>query len=188
MPDALSPSAPALVKPENVAFATPDDEEAIYSFLVSLWAHNERGWGTFYDPSIVARQIEVGTRPDPATRTDPTDLRRGVIGIIRGDDRRIVASVGLFIMPVMWFTSLPGLTELWLHVRPEAKNGGRLSRDLFAFSLWAHNHMKADLSDWNAPFYLQTGFLHLGKRLEVMESLWTRRSGAKKAGVLFVRK
>lgn len=187
MPDSLSTppwNERTIVRPGRVVLASHQDEDDIYSFLVSLWANNSSGWGYFYSPPIVLRQIEVGTRQDPKTRSDPTDERRGIIGIIR-DEGKITASVGLFIMPPVWFTTLPGLTELWLHVKPGAD--ARYEQDLFDFCAWAHQTMKRDLSGkWNAPFPLSTGFMHRGKRFEAMERLWRRRSRGHKAGVLFI--
>jgi hypothetical protein len=174
--------------PPPCRVATFADENALYDLLVDLHRNNEHGWGFPYRPEIVLSCIEAGTRPEPAARRNPSNQRRGIIGVIDGTDGRLIASVGLFIDPVVWFSDATGLTELWLYVRPWARHAARHYRSLFAFSLWAHDFMRSQLRDYPLDFPLSTGFLHLGHRLGPMERLWARFSGAKKAGVLFVRR
>ncbi len=186
MPDALSPLTPVRDKPSTVRIADHRDEAQIYNLLVSLHAHNNAGWRFPFRPEIVLARIETGTRPDPGTRSNLQDQRRGVIGVIGDPGQPLVGSVGLFIEPPMWFSDMPGMVELWLYVHPSAR-GQNYERDLFAFARWAHGFMKADLgSDYRMPFPLSTGFLHRGKRFAAMERMWQRMSGGVKVGVLFL--
>lgn len=181
------PAAELSVRPETVAFAGPGDEAEIYDFLVNLWKHNDNGWGWAYDPVTVLKQIEAATRPNPQTRSDPRDERRGMIGIIRNEEGKVVASVGLFIGPLVWFSTLPGLTELWCYVLPEARGTARHERDLFTFARWCHDSLKRDLKGWNAPFPLVSGFMHDGPCFAVMVRLWRRLFGGRQIGALFQR-
>lgn len=187
MPDGQSPSAILPEKPDAVRRATYADEGKIFDLLVDLWRHNANGWNFPYRPEIVLARIEVGTRPDPATRSNPQDQRRGLIGLIDGPYGKLIGSVGLFIEPAVWFSDAVSLTELWLFVREDARGKERHERDLFAWARWAHAHMKADLGpDYPLPFPLLTGLMHRGSRYEAMERLWRQRSGGTKAGSLFM--
>ncbi len=188
MPDALSPSTPLPVKPANVRMADHRDEGEIYSLLIDMHRENQSGWGFPYRPELVLARIETGTRPDPRTRSNPQDQRRGVIGVIGPVGGPLLASAGIFFEPIMWFSDFPGAVELWLYVRKEARGTGQHERDLFAFALWVHARMKSDLDpSYKVPFPMQTGFYHRGKRFDAMERLWRRFSGGAKCGVLFVR-
>lgn len=185
MPDALSPSTMLPAKPESVRLAGPEDEGAVYDLLIALWRNNESGWGFPYRPETVLARIETGTRPDPATRSNPQDQRRGIIGLIDGPNGKLIGSVGLFLDPATWFTDALSLTELWLYVRQEARGMGH-ERDLFAYAKWAHAHLKASHgSDYRLPFPLLTGLMHFGPRYGAMERLWRRRSGGTQVGSLF---
>lgn len=184
----ISAAAKTIGSPLRARAATVADENALFDLLVDLHRHNKNGWGFPYRPEIVLDAIEAGTRPEPALRRNPANQRRGIIGVIDGAPGHLIASVGLFIDPVVWFSDAVGLTELWLYVRPSERHAARHYRSLFAFSLWAHDHMKAQLRDYPLDFPLSTGFMHLGSRLGVMERLWMRVSGAQKCGVLFLRR
>jgi hypothetical protein len=161
------------------------DESALYALLVDMWKNNENGWGFPFRPEIVLARIETATRQNLATRTTPSDERMGIVGIIDGKDGRLVGSIGLFLEPAMWFTD-PGtsLTELWVFLRPEARENHEA--DLRAFAHWAHDSMRADLEKQNykLPFPLFTGFVHQGEHFEGMLRLW-RRWGGRQVGALF---
>jgi hypothetical protein len=174
-------------KPTSVRIAGIKDEEPLFSLLVDLHKHNSFGWGFPYRPELVVQWIERGTRPDPRERSNPEDQTRGIIGVVDGPNG-LRASVGLFIVTPVWFTDALCLQELWLYVRPNERGAARLFRDLFQFSLWAHEGMKVGLDKPGyPPFVLQTGFMNDADQVERMERLWRRYSGGRKIGVLFQR-
>jgi hypothetical protein len=178
-----------LSTPQNLSakIATIDDEEDIFWFLVNeLWVGNNNGWGFPYDPVIVTRKIQAATRPDASTRSDPTDKDFGIVGIIRGSDGAIIASIGLYLCPPMWFTSIWGMNELWLTVASKHRSRN-LEKRLFDFADWAHESMKSNPAMADHVFPLYTGFYHDGEKLNVMERLWRRLSGVRKIGVLYVK-
>lgn len=179
-------------QPASVRWATHADEHSIYDALIELHRVNGFGWGFPFRPEIVLAQIEVGTRADPKTRTNPIDQRRGVIGVIDGADGKIAGLVGIFFMSPMWFSDWAVPTELFLFVRPTEREHRRYARDLFDFARWFRDGLKAQPSmvDSRLPFPLMTGFMHVDnpKRplFAVMERLWQRLSGGKKIGTLFM--
>lgn len=176
-------------KPDTVRVATPKDEDAVFGFLVELHRHNYQQHHLPYDPIIVLAQIEVGTR-EPKLRTNPSDLRpRGIIGVIDGPDGKIVGSVGVFPIPLMWFSQWPIFTEQWLFVKPEARDHRHLERDLFQFVRWVRDAMLADpvMKDTKMPRWIATGFMHLGdpRRFDIMERFWRRLTGGQKIASLY---
>lgn len=174
-------------KNSDVKIATVDDEGDIFWFLVrELWEVNKNGWGYPYDPVLVTKKIQAGTRPNPEDRSDPNDQERGIIGIIRSNEGNIVASVGLFLGPPMWFTNVFGMNELWLTVARNYRGIG-LERRLFEFARWSQDKMKSDPAMTAHKFPLSTGFYHDGSELSRMEKLWQRLSGGRKIGVLYLR-
>jgi len=173
--------------PTSVRQAGPDDERALYEFLVEMHLRNAFGWGYVYDPGLVRAQIEVGTRPDLRTRTDKNDRRVGIIGVIDGPDGKIAATIGLFVERPMWFSQVVGLVELWVYV-PPGKGSSRYEAELRKYGLWAFHSMKADIykdPDYHYPFELLTGFQHRGKHFKAMFRIW-RRWGGRLIGMLFV--
>lgn len=179
-------------QPETVRWATPADETNIYDALVELHRLNGFGWGYPFRPEIVLAQIEVGTRADPKTRSNPQDQRRGVIGVIDSADGKIAGVIGVFFITPMWFTDWAVPTELFLFVRPTERSRRRYERDLFNFARWFRDSLKSQpsMQDSRLPFPLMTGFIHVDnpKRplLAVMDRLWQRLSGGKKIGILFM--
>ncbi len=175
-------------KPENVRIATVADEDGLYSLLIELHRHNDRGWGFPYRPEIVLERIETGTRPDPRTRTNPGDQRRAIIGVIDGPDGKICASTCLMLEPPVWFTDVFALMELWVYVRPSVRRGTLLYDDLFRFAKWAREYMETEIKreDPNYPYPVElfSGFMHRGKRLPAMERLWSAYGD--KCGVLYL--
>lgn len=171
----------------TVRIATVADEAAVFDILVDLWRHNECGWGFQFSSLIVAETIECATRPDPSTRSNPHNQRRGVIGLIDGPLGRPIATVGIFLDPPVWFTETVVPTELWLYVRPEARKRLRLESELAAFAINVKERLDPhDGSLWPMP----TGFMFLGepKRFQSMMRLWMRIfRGAKPVGMLFWR-
>ncbi len=173
-------------KPASVRLATPQDEEKLFSLLVDLWRFNKSGWNIPYRPEIVIRRIEQATRPDPSTRSDSRDQTRGLAGVIDGPNDQLIGSIGLFIEPMTWFTDAVGLIELWLYVRPGARNQRQHHRDLFAFQRWAHATIRAGMpAGYPVPFPLYSGLMNEGGKIDAMERLWRRFSGMKKVGALF---
>lgn len=174
----------------SVRLATVRDEPELFKLLVDLHRFNKAGWGLPYEPGLVRRRIEAATRPNPETRTNPQDQLRGIVGVIGPEGGRLIGSVGLFIEPFFWFTSAPSLVEIWFYVRPEERNQAQHHRDLFEFSRWTHDRLKAGMPNYRLPFDLFTGFVHMAAddKLGPMERLWRKLSGATKAGVLFARR
>lgn len=180
-------------QPEGVRIAGPQDESRLYALLVELHGHNGAGWGFPYSPLTVMAQIEAGTRRDVWPRSNPNDIRMGVIGVIDGPDGKLIGTVGLFDLPPAWFsegTDARALMEIWLYVKPGARHSGRHYRNLFKFSNWAHDSMKAKLKSTGYPynFPLLTGFMHIGDRYPLMERLWKTFSGGRKVGSLYMRR
>lgn len=167
--------------------ATRSDEGRLYDLLLAMHRYNDNGWGVPFRPEEVLQRIEVCTRPEPMMRTCDHDRRRGIAGVIDGNDGLFVGSVGLFIEPIMWFNEeVVCLRELWTFVRPEARHGYREFDDLIAFSHWVHDTMKADLQGqgWRYEFPFECGFLHRGRHFGGMMRLWRRWRG-EQVGVLF---
>lgn len=176
-------------KPASVRAAIPADEPALFDLLVRLHHGNRDGWGFPYNPVLVSRQIEVGTRPDPATRTEPRDKRLGMIGVI--DDpmyEGFIGTVGVFLQNPMWFSDVLVPTELWLYVEPQHRRGTMHEADLMAFAKWVQATMKAspEMAEYGAPFPLLTGFMHFGSRYRAMDRLWRRLCGGRQIGSLFM--
>lgn len=174
-------------KPANVRLAVPADEAAVYAILVELHRHNAGGWHFPYAPLIVIETIECATRPDPSTRTNPANQRRGVIGVIDGEHGRLDGVVGIFIDQHLWFSKAVIPVELFLFVRPGARNRRRLERDLAQYAEFTHDTLKQNVPP---PFPLATGFMFVGseRRFAVMARLWRMLfKGAKPVGMLFWR-
>jgi len=173
-------------RPALVRVATAGDERPLYDLLVDMWDHNDSGWGFPYDPALVVQHIEEGTRPVLAQRSNPMDQRRAVHGVIDDPDLpgRLIASVGIFIDQVMWFTRDIGPTELWFYIRPYARNRKRYEVALREFSFWVHQELRKGTTE-RMP--LITGFMHQGSRFAGMERLWQRLWGkrAKRVGALW---
>ena len=173
----------------TIRLATPQDEEALYDLLVTLWKNNDCGWGFPYRPEIVLAVIEQGTRPDPATRRNPRDQRRGLIGVIEDPETpgRLIGSAGLFLDAPMWFTDAVVPTELWMFVRPEARGRRHYERELASWTEKIRDDLRAGMPEsYPLPWPLQTGFMHQGEHYAGMERLWRmlfRR--ARKVGTLF---
>jgi len=144
--------------------AGPDDEPAIYDFLVN-GLHKENDLGLPFSTDTVYRQIQQATRD-----------RRGAIGLIE-DEGQIVGSVGIFLTSPAWFVDSRDLTwgrELWLYVRTFARHGTRHFHDLFAFMKWFRDGMRAGLPpDHKGGFEIITGPAS-NDRLELKERLWAR--------------
>ncbi len=167
---------------ETVRIATPADEGNLYDLLVDLHRHNAAGWGAPFSPQLVFAQIEVGTRANISTRTNLNDRRLGRIGVIGEPGGRLVGSIGLFVDPQAWFTDQAYcLVELWVYVRPEARDRRKLERALFAFANAHHAEVKASLlkSGYEFSFPMQSGFLFdsegkIGRhsKFSVMTELW----------------
>jgi hypothetical protein len=171
----------------SVRRAGPEDEDKIFALLVEMHRHNRSGWGFPYNPNLVMTRIEAGTRPDPTTRRYPS-LHNGLIGVVDGDTD-IVASIGLFVEPSTWFTEASCLREIWVYVRP-SERAAALYEELFRFGLEAHRHMQEELrgKGYPLPFPYQTGVMNDAGKIEVMERLWRKASGAEKVGVLFMKR
>lgn len=182
-------------KPANVRLAGPEDEAALYQVLVDLWKHNARGWGFAYDPGLVMEAIECATRPAPEARTNRYNQRRGIIGIIDGPvdalgEKSIDGVVGVYLDPPMWFSKATIPVELFLYVRPQARERGRYERDLARFAEWVHETLRPSPEKYKDPFMMATGFMFVGseRRFHTMYRLWKRLfKSARPVGVLFWR-
>lgn len=180
----------AIEKPASVRLAVPADEAAVYASLVELWRFNGSGWQFPYSPLVVLTTIESATRPDPATRTDPTNQRRGIIGVIDGHGGRFDGIVGIFLDRHLWFSESVIPVELFLFVRPGARNRRRLERDLAHYAEWVHDKLRPDPATYKDPFMLATGFMFVGseRRFAAMARLWRLLfRGARPVGMLFWR-
>lgn len=189
-------------RPASVRLAAQEDESALLDLLISLHRNNEAGWGHPYDLTTVRSRIEAGTRPIWGMRTlnqdkpqELWDKRTGIIGVIGPRGGPLVGSVGLFNEPFFWFSQAPSMVEIWFYVRPDARNQRQHHRDLFAFSQWAHESVKAGLKDYRLPMLMMTGFVHAPRagyqnqnRFEALRRLWRRMSGAQEIGALFARR
>lgn len=167
-----------------VRIAKVAEERSIYRLLVEMWEHNNRGWGFEYSPEIVIRHIEEGTRPNLLSRSDSTDQRRAVIGVIE-EEGQLVATVGLFLDAPMWFVDPRQCvcpTELWFYVSPRARGQGH-RQALRNFSLDVRDKLRRDVK---GRMPLITGFMHQGSRYSVMQRLWQRLwPRARQVGALF---
>jgi hypothetical protein len=173
-------------QPGNVRIADWRDEDKIYDILVALHRFNNFGWGWPFRPEIVLAQIEAGTRPDPATRTNPTDRRLGKIGLIDGDHGEIAGTVGVFLINPVWFTDAVAPQEIWLFVRPEYRHRG-YEQNLFDFGTWFKEAMRERMPDHPLPWPLYTGFQYEGnpRKFPLMQRLWRRGSRGRLVGCLY---
>lgn len=180
-------------RPSQVRIATPRDEPALLDLLIALHRHNNYGWGHPYHEETIKTRIESGTRGMiGAPRSNPTDQRRGIIGVIGPEGERLVGSVGLFFENFFWFSQAYSLVEIWFFIRPEARTRQH-HRDLFKFTRWAHDRAKTDWPENGPPLALMTGFLwddtaRQQTAFERMRQLWRRASGAREFGALFWRR
>jgi hypothetical protein len=173
-------------KPAAVRVANHTDERKIFDLLVAMHRYNQAGWSHAYDPLVVMRHIEEGTRPNPATRTDPNDQRRALIGVVDGPDGDLVATIGLFVDPATWFTgpNRVALFEIWFFVQPEYRHFHH-EEALRDFALWVRQEL--DPHEPNQPFHLFTGFMHQGRHWRGMMRLWERLwPMAKRVGSLWM--
>ena len=152
-----------LEKPARVRLALPADESALYALLVAL--HHANPMGSGYNPAMVLEQIRMGT-----------EQRGGIIGVIDGPDGTLVASVGLFPYHP-WYVDQWALNELWLFVRPEARHGAALYRDLFRFMQWVRQE--------NPSMEILTNVVSRD-RLPLKERIWARF--AERIGAIYLVK
>lgn len=68
--------------------------------------------------------------------------RGGVAGIIE-ENGVVVASAGVVLSDLTWYSDAPCLREIWLFVRPEHRAGGRLADALWAFMERHRDEMRA---------------------------------------------
>lgn len=171
-------------KPPLVRPAVPDDERALYHLLVEMHRYNNIGWGHPYDPATVRGHIEECTRPEPSTRTNQQDQRRGIAGVIEADDK-LVATIGLFVDPATWFSG-PGyvaLFEIWFFVSASHRKLG-YEEQLRDYALWVHENL--DPHDPSQPFHLYTGFMNPTEKFGAMQRLWHRLwPHSRQVGALF---
>jgi hypothetical protein len=162
----------------TVRFATPDDENRLLELLLLLQVH-DNPVSQLCPPATdkMLAQIEVGTRPDPESRTMAGDNRRGLIGVIDGDEQ-IAGTIGLFFQEP-WYSTMPVLMLLWLLVRPEARRE-RYEDELFMFGRSAIDKMQASHDAAVARgdavpmrFWMYFGYEATTRR-EVRDRLWGR--------------
>jgi hypothetical protein len=185
--------------PKTVRLAEPPDEAQLFSLLIDMHRYNGGGWGIPYNLALVRDHVEAGTRrimrtdaqgiqrPDTRFRSNPNNEAVASIGVIGPLGGHLEASIGLFVEPVAWFSDVPGFSEKWLFVRPEARDRRHLEDDLFHFARWARSFMDAGAQPF--PFRLLTGFVYDGadpRRRAAMDRLWTRKSGGRRIGSLFM--
>lgn len=178
-------------KPETVRLATQKDEAALFDLLVELHRHNGAGWGFAYRPALVREVIECATRPDPQTRTNPANQRRGIIGVIEGPEGKLIGTVGIFLDAPFWYSDILVPMEIWLYVRPEVRGRRRLEVALRDYAVDVHEKLRPSVAEYKMPFPMLTGYIHDGgdeRRFRLMGRLWQRLfPGARPVGMLFWR-
>jgi hypothetical protein len=174
---------------DRVRLADWRDEAEIFSVLMELRATGSVAQLLPYSPRKVTAWIEVGCRPDPATRSNQNDKRQGMIGVVGEPGGRIIASTGLFFEEV-WWSDVPILNQEWFYVRQEARRGARLYHDLFLWTIAIRDdlaaRMKAAAGTGNEPLQpllLQTTHAS-GDRVGAKDRLWSRY--ARRIGSVFI--
>lgn len=167
MPDASTTIIPLeIICPPSVRMAMPQDEAVLFDTLMAL--NEDNGFGIPVSPKRVAAQIRIGTR-----------RQGGIIGVIDGDAGNVIGTIGLFISQ-MWYSEQHHLAEMWLFIRPEARNG-KIQADLFQFAEWARQQMQ---SGSDHPWIVTTS-VSSPKRLPAKLRLW-RRYAKQVGGIFFI--
>ena len=111
---------------DEIRLATPEDEEQVFDFLMTLHAEN----ALFpVSPEKVRDAIKHAT-----------DRRGGVIALIEGDDGRIEASLGAVVEP-WWYTTAPSLNEVWNYVRADCRQTNHAKRLIEFGKVLADQHL-----------------------------------------------
>jgi hypothetical protein len=120
----------------TVRIAQPDDQEALYQFLLEL--HKDNPLGFAYSEQKVRAVVEAACCH-----------KAGVAGVIGKDP--IEASVGIFFQE-FWYSDEPYLAELWLFVRPDRRQLG-YADELTAFCQSFRERMVSSI-DGRTPLLL----------------------------------
>jgi hypothetical protein len=121
--------------PFGVVFAKQEDEEALYLHLMNL--HSENGLFPV-NPDKVRAAIHSWVTPDA------NGQRQDLVGIIRGPDRRIEASIGLTLASV-WYSDCAQLLERWTFVEAPYRASSH-AKNLVTFAKWYTDSLNAALS------------------------------------------
>ncbi len=156
--------------PSRVKLAGPEDEDRLYEHITAGPVLDPGfGFGVPYSPEKVRAQIEVATR-----------RQGGMIGLIKGKDSEIAASVCL-VMSSWWYSAEIYLGEVWLYVSPDYRHNG-FEKDLFRFCKWGREQFSAAMG---RPVALVTS-VSSPTRLDAKTRLWRRLCGGRQVGSIFV--
>jgi len=163
-------------KPASVRIATEQDEQHIFDLLIIMHRENPLARMFPYDATKVFSAIEVGTR-----------RRGGIIGVIDDPERpRLLATTGI-LFDSWWWSQAMFASPKWFLVRPDARHGRRLTRELADFVLWVRESVARDMvaAGDKTPFLLETGFTSLSQ-IDAKERLWRRLFQGRKTGSVFL--
>lgn len=160
-------------RPTTVRFATVEDEQAVFEFIIAMWR------GLPIAPTIPIDYAKVMHAVQLATRqvTDRPSVAH--IGVLYDDDHRLVASAGVLV-DSWWWSSVPILTLKWFRVIPEARRFGYY-RDLFQFLEWLREGYQKGVPH---PVLLELvydnamGDLALVKRMDRLFARFGKRAGS----------
>lgn len=162
--------------PYGVVFAKPEDEEAVFHHLMSL--HSENGLFPV-NAEKVREAIHGWVTPDE------NGQRQDLIGIIRGPDRRIEASIGLTLASV-WYSDCAELLERWTFVEAPYRASSH-AKNLVNFAKWYTDSLNAALSsleDGQQIIPLSIGILTEKNLLPKMRLY--QRAGLQQIGATFM--
>lgn len=120
--------------PFGVVFAKPGDEQALYEHLLNL--HNENGLFPINNEKVRAA---IHSWLTPLAN----GLMQNLVGIIRGPEKRIEASIGLTLSDV-WYSDHMQLLERWIYVEPQHRATSH-AKNLVRFAKWYADTLNAAL-------------------------------------------
>lgn len=162
--------------PYGVVFAKLEDADAIFEHLMKLHAEN----GLFpVNADKVRAEIHTCLTPDANGRM------QNIIGLIRGKDRKIEASIGLTLSEI-WYSDCVQLMEKWIFVESEYRATPH-AKNLVSFAKWYADCLNKALEaagDGQQVVPLSIGILTL-KSLEPKKRLY-QRMGLQQIGATFL--
>lgn len=153
--------------PKTVRAAVPADEQAILDLLLLDVAENAAHVAP-PDNDRIMEHVCSGTR-----------RRGGIVGVINGSDRKIVA-VTIMVPMQWWWSKQYFVQEMVMYVHPDHRKGTNHGQDLMQFQRWA-------VDTWSSKFgyriYLLCGVLGIYK---VREKIALYRRKLRQAGAVFI--